>query len=56
MTFAKKFIDQNGTVFTVAEVLETPGGLTVYYNNTKTGESYSCLIDAFAERFKEQAQ
>ena len=56
MTFTKKFTDQTGKIFTVQEVIETPVGLTVYYSNQKTGEEYSCLIDAFSERFKELVQ
>ena len=56
MAFVKKFTDASGKIFVVEEVVETPVGLTVYYNNEKTGEKYSCLIEAFAERFKELAQ
>mgnify|MGYP003352301881 CR=1 FL=1 len=56
MTFAKKFTDSSGKIFTVEEVVETPVGLTVYYINEKTNEKYSCLIDAFSERFKELLQ
>mgnify|MGYP003350239557 CR=1 FL=1 len=56
MTFVKKFTDQTGKIFIVEEVVETPVGLTVYYHNQSTGQKYSCLIDAFAEKFKELAQ
>lgn len=55
MTFAKKFNDGQGRVFTVSEVVQTPAGLTVYYVNEDSGEQYSCLIDAFTQRFKEVA-
>ena len=52
----KKFTGPDGQVFVVEEVLQTPVGLTVFYLNEATKEKYSCLIDAFGERFKELAQ
>ena len=52
----KKFISQDGQVFTVSEVVQGPAGLTVYYTRDKDGVNFSCLIDAFAERFKELVQ
>jgi hypothetical protein len=52
----KKFVGPTGQVFVVEEVLQTPAGLTVFYINETTKEKYSCLIDSFAERFKELAQ
>jgi len=52
----KKFVGPDGRVFVVEEVVQTPAGLTVFYINEATKEKYSCLIDAFAERFKELAQ
>ena len=52
----KKFVGPDGQVFVVDEVLQTPAGLTVFYINDTTKEKYSCLIDAFAERFKELSQ
>ena len=55
-SFKKKFVSQDGKVFTVNEVLKTPAGLTVFYTNDKTQENFSCLIDAFSQRFKELAQ
>ena len=51
--FRKQFTDNQGRIFSVNEVVQTPVGLTVYYYNTKTQQEYSCLIDAFAERFQE---
>ena len=53
MTYAKKFIGPDSKIFVVNEVLQTPVGLTVYYINEKTQEQYSCLSDAFSERFRE---
>jgi rRNA maturation protein Rpf1 len=53
MTYQKKFASSDGKIFVVNEVIQTPVGLTVYYTNEKTQEQYSCLIDAFSERFQE---
>jgi hypothetical protein len=39
--------------FGVTEVIQTAVGLTVYYYNKDTKQEYSCLLDAFSERFKE---
>lgn len=52
----KRFVGQDGAVFTVSEVLQGPAGLTVYYTRESDGVNFSCLIDAFAERFKELAE
>lgn len=52
----KKFVGPDGKVFVVEEVLQTPAGLTVFYINQTTQQKYSCLIDAFSERFKEVAE
>jgi hypothetical protein len=51
--FKKQFTDGQGKIFRVREVLNTPAGLTVYYYNESTQQEYSCLIDAFSERFTE---
>ena len=51
--FKKRFTDNQGNIFGVKEVVQTPIGLTVYYYNAKTQQEYSCLIDAFSERFQE---
>jgi len=51
--FKKQFTDNQGNIFGVKEVVQTPVGLTVYYYNIKTQQEYSCLIDAFTERFQE---
>ena len=51
--FKSRFTDGTGKFFTVREVIETPVGLTVYYNNVETGDSYSCLLEAFGQRFSE---
>ena len=51
--FRKQFTDGHGRIFGVREVVQTPVGLTVYYFNEETQQEYSCLIDAFSERFQE---
>jgi hypothetical protein len=51
--FKKQFTDGHGRIFGVKEVVQTPVGLTVYYFDEKTQQEYSCLIDAFSERFRE---
>jgi hypothetical protein len=51
--FRKQFSDGQGQIFGVREVIQTPVGLTVYYFNEATQQEYSCLIDAFSERFRE---
>ena len=51
--FKKRFTDNQGKIFGVNEVVQTPVGLTVYYVNNETQQEYSCLIDAFTERFQE---
>lgn len=54
--FKKKFSSNDGKVFTVNEVVEGPAGLTVHYTRDSDGVKFSCLIDAFSERFKEMSQ
>lgn len=51
--FKSRFVDNNGIEFTVNEVIQGPLGLTVYYTRNHDNTKYSCLIDAFTERFKE---
>jgi len=55
MTYTKRarFVDSNSTIFKVDEVIQGPAGLTVYYHNEATEQKYSCLLEAFAQRFKE---
>ena len=48
-----KFTDGTGKIFKVTEVIQTPVGLTVYYFNEETNQEYSCLLEAFSERFQE---
>jgi hypothetical protein len=51
MTMATKFKSHDGKIFTVEEVIQVDKQLWVYYNNTMTGDKYSCLLEAFSERF-----
>ena len=52
-SFQKKFVSHDGKIFTVEEVCQTPAGLTVFYTRESDNEKFSCLIDAFSERFRE---
>ena len=58
MTYTKqaRFTDSQGRIFRVDEVIQGPAGLTVYYYNEATEQKYSCLLEAFAERFQELVQ
>jgi len=49
---ATRFKSQDGKIFTVEEVVQVDKELWVYYNNVKTGDKYSCLLEAFSERFQ----
>jgi len=51
-----RFTDKEGNIFGVTEVVQTPVGLTVYYFNEATQQEYSCLLEAFSERFRELVQ
>ena len=49
---AKQFKSHDGQLFRVNEVVQFDKELVVHYIKIKTGEKYSCLLDAFSERFK----
>jgi hypothetical protein len=51
MTMATKFTSANGKIFVVEEVKQIDKELWVYYHNAETGQQYSCLLDAFSQRF-----
>ena len=55
-TTRAKFTDTQGNIFLVDEVIQGPAGLTVYYHNQATQQKYSCLLEAFANRFQELVQ
>ena len=44
--------DAEGKIFTVQFVDHNMEGSWVHYTEVDTGKEYSCLIDAFKERFK----
>jgi hypothetical protein len=48
---ATRFLSADGKIFTVEEVIQVDKELWVYYNNATTGEKYSCLLEAFSQRF-----
>jgi len=52
MTMATQFTSVDGKIFVVEEVKQVDKELWVHYNSIETGDKYSCLIDAFSERFK----
>ena len=51
MTMATRFTSADGKIFVVEEVRQVEKELWVYYHNSKTGQQYSCLLDAFSQRF-----
>ena len=52
MTMVTRFSSADGEVFVVEEVKQVDKELWVYYNNSKTGQRYSCLLEAFSQRFQ----
>ena len=52
MTMAKKFQSHDGKIFTVEELVQVDKELWVYYHDVNTGNKYSCLLEAFKERFR----
>ena len=51
MTMATRFTSADNKVFVVEEVRQVEKDLWVYYHDAKTGQKYSCLLDAFTQRF-----
>jgi len=51
MTMATRFTSADGKIFVVEEVKQVDRDLWVYYHNSATGQKYSCLLDAFSQRF-----
>jgi len=49
---AKKFQSPDGKIFTVEELVQVDKELWVYYHDVNTGNKYSCLLEAFTERFR----
>ena len=51
MTMATRFTSADGKIFVVEEVKQVEKDLWVHYHNVDTGQKYSCLLDAFSQRF-----
>jgi hypothetical protein len=51
MTMATRFTSSDGKIFIVEEVRQVDQELWVYYHDDITGQQYSCLLDAFSQRF-----
>ena len=51
MTMATRFTSADGRVFIVEEVRQVDKDLWVHYHDAKTGQQYSCLLDAFSQRY-----
>jgi hypothetical protein len=47
----KKFRSPDGDVFEVREVSQVDNQLWVYYNKVGADKEYSCLLEAFSQRF-----
>lgn len=47
----KKFRSQDGQIFQVSEIVRVDKELWVHYTKVKTEDKYSCLLEAFSERF-----
>ena len=52
MTMATRFTSADNKIFVVEEVKQVDRELWVYYHDAKTGQQYSCLLDAFTQRFQ----
>jgi hypothetical protein len=46
-----RFTSADGKIFAVEEVKQVDKELWVYYNNVNSGDKYSCLLEAFSQRF-----
>jgi len=51
MAIATRFTSSDGKIFIVEEVRQVDKDLWVYYHNDKTKQQYSCLLNAFSQRF-----
>ena len=52
MTMATRFTAPDGKIFVVEEVRQVDREQWVHYHDAKTGRKYSCLLDAFTQRFQ----
>lgn len=49
-----KWTSIDSKVFKIERLEHDDCGTWVYYKNIETGQTYSCLVGAFLQRFKEQ--
>jgi hypothetical protein len=52
----KKFRSHDGEIFQVREVSQVDNQLWVYYNKVGAEHEYSCLLEAFSQRFTLQEE
>lgn len=52
----KYFVDAVGNKFIVDELEPSNDGVWVHYHRDNDGAEFSCLLDAFKERFEELVQ
>lgn len=53
MKKGSKWYGNNGDIFEVDDIRVIRGDTWVFYTNTFTMKTFSCLINAFKDRFKE---
>lgn len=53
MKIGSKWLGNNGDIFEIDDVRNINGETWVFYTNTFTMQTYSCLTDAFQARFRE---
>jgi len=51
---SSRWASSDSTEFKIEKLEHTGTGVWVYYQNVKTSQQYSCLVEAFMARFKEQ--
>lgn len=49
-----KWTGIDSTTFKIERLESKNSQVWVYYRNEQTGQQYSCLVEAFLQRFKEQ--
>jgi hypothetical protein len=53
MKIGSKWIGNNGDIFEVDDIRVIDAETWVFYSNTSTMRSFSCLIGAFVDRFRQ---
>lgn len=49
-----KWTTPDSVIFKIDKIDFNEQGIWVFYHNVKTGQEYSCLAEAFLERFREE--